>query len=160
MSITVFRSLFWLLLGAIALVGCGESDSLPTVSVNGTVTLGGKPLEGAVVAFTPTGAEGQSASGTTDASGRYSLTTRTSDGAIPGDYKVTITKYDAPPPTTGGPAETTPEGGMPASYTGADPDTPPSKNLLPEKYANGDTSGFTAKVTAGAPNTHDFALEE
>jgi hypothetical protein len=32
--------------------------------------------------------------------------------------------------------------------------------LLPEKYANGDTSGFTAKVTAGAPNTHDFALEE
>ncbi|MCI0462253.1 MAG: carboxypeptidase-like regulatory domain-containing protein [Gemmataceae bacterium] len=69
--------------------GCGGKKP---VKVSGVVTLDGKPLPNATVSFNPAEAGGQSANGRTDSSGAYQLTTyNTGDGALPGDYKVTVT---------------------------------------------------------------------
>jgi len=148
------------LLGVVASLGCGKSDGLPTVAVTGSVTQKGSPIEGAIVSFVPTGQEGQSAVGVTDSAGKYSLTTqKKDDGAIPAEYKVSITKFDGPKATTGGGEAAGPNGEMPASYTGAAPEAPPPKNLLPAKYASPDTSGFKATVSKGSTTPHNFDLE-
>ena len=146
-----------LLLGGWVLVGCGESAGEPTVAVTGTVTQKGTPVEGAIVSFI--GADGQTAVGLTDAAGKYSLTTRKKDdGAIPGDYKVSVTKFDGPKPTAGGTTQLK-EGELhSADYTGEEAEAPPPQNLLPAKYAHPDTSGFTATVSAGG-TPHNFDLE-
>ncbi len=63
-------------------------------SDSGTVTFDGKPVDGATVTFIPTEGKIQPATGRTDAQGKYSLTTfRSGDGAQPGAYQVTVTKY-------------------------------------------------------------------
>ncbi len=144
------------------LLGCNAgSDSLDTIAVSGVVTLKGSPVEGASVTFVPAGS-GQSAVGLTDSAGKYALTTLTSgDGALPGQYKVIVTKYEGATDAGGGStAAPLPNGDMPDSYGGAAPDAEPAKNLLPAKYASPDTSGLAAEVKAGSPSTHDFALEE
>jgi hypothetical protein len=74
----------------LACAGCGKDAK--TVKVQGVVTLDGKPLEGATVTFIPLeGGSGRMASGRTDSDGTFQLTTfRTYDGALPGEYKVTV----------------------------------------------------------------------
>jgi hypothetical protein len=73
-------------------VGCGKGN---LIKVEGVVTLDGKPLPGATVSFVPVG-EGQPAFGRTDADGSFRLTTsRTDDGAKPGDYKVVVVVEEA-----------------------------------------------------------------
>src|SRR5262245_12374499 len=70
-----------------AALGCGQGK---TVKVEGVVTLDGKPLPAATVTFVPDG-NGRAASGRTDQDGIFRLTTfRTDDGAVPGEYKVTV----------------------------------------------------------------------
>src|SRR4051794_14032096 len=78
-----------LLAGALtAALGCGQGK---TVKVEGVVTLDGKALPAATVIFVPVG-DGRAASGRTDQDGIFRLTTfRTDDGAVPGEYKVTVT---------------------------------------------------------------------
>src|SRR2546423_1205426 len=64
----------------VALAGCGRQF----VPVEGTVTLDGKPLAGATVAFVPEG-PGQPASGFTDNEGVFRAgTLAKADGAAPG----------------------------------------------------------------------------
>jgi hypothetical protein len=60
--------------------------------VKGSVTLDGKTLVGALVTFVPKDpSAGRPAYGRTDANGQFQLSTfRTDDGALPGDYKVTV----------------------------------------------------------------------
>lgn len=70
--------------------GCGP-DYPETIPVSGTVTLDGQPVAGAAVVFTPE--EGQKATGTTDASGRFELSSfQLGDGAVPGRHRVTVAK--------------------------------------------------------------------
>ena len=92
-----FLPLFVFLL-LVAFVGCGDSNP-PTYKVTGVVTLEGKPVEGATVTFTPSGgSEQKPAVGTSGADGKYSLTTFTGgDGALPGSYKVTVSKIQYAP---------------------------------------------------------------
>ena len=164
-----------LLLVLALMVGCSSSDSkLPkTYSATGTVTLNGKAVEGATVNFYPM--EGTVSSiGSTDASGKYSLTTyRSNDGALPGQYKVSIVKYEggAPPPS----AAAAPSGQLPtadiehATYvppkenpTGAAQGSAGSsgpKSLLPAKYSNADSSGLRGLVTESNSNVNDFELK-
>lgn len=67
-------------------LGCqGGSRAQKTVRVAGLVTLDGRPLEGASVNFI---SEGYQTSGLTDTEGRYELQ------AVPGDYKVHISKTE------------------------------------------------------------------
>jgi uncharacterized protein YfaS (alpha-2-macroglobulin family) len=75
--------------------GCGsrEVSKLPaTVSAQGTVTLDGKPVENASVVFLATSGS-HHATGTTDSAGRFRLKAfPEKDGAVPGSYKVEISK--------------------------------------------------------------------
>lgn len=132
----------WLLL---ATLGCGGSSSEypQTFPVTGAVTHAGQPVEGAVVTFHPS-ASSQSAVGRTDVAGMYSLTTFTpGDGARPGDYQVTIVKYE----------DINPE-------ELERPESPPLTHLLPEKYAKVNSSALSATVSEGGPNEFDFQLEK
>jgi hypothetical protein len=157
-----------LLLLVVALLGmtfgCQKGDDRPaTYAVTGTVTQGGTPVEGAMVNFSPTG-DGQAASGTTDASGKYSLTTfAAGDGAVPGEYAVTVLKYE-------GGGQATDSGGTDtldeydAEYSPEEEDKgggdEEPENLLPSKYADPSTSELKATVTQNpADNVFDFALE-
>jgi hypothetical protein len=70
--------------------GAGCSRGKP-VRVHGSVTLDDKPLAGATVVFQPVENTGRSAGGLTDTLGNFDLTTfRTGDGALPGEYRVTV----------------------------------------------------------------------
>ncbi|OHB73245.1 MAG: hypothetical protein A2V70_02070 [Planctomycetes bacterium RBG_13_63_9] len=77
------------ILFCIFMAGCGSGNDL--ASVQGKVTLNGRPLEGATVKFQPTAPEGSSSSGMTDADGRYELMyTFSTSGAMPGEHIVSI----------------------------------------------------------------------
>lgn len=159
----------WLLL---ICAGCSGDGLEPVYPVSGTITFKGKPVEGAIVAFTPN-TTGQAASGTTDASGVYKLTTRSSgDGALVGKYSVTVAKYDqklepkAPAKTANGdsgqladPYDITNE--YPTGYNemqASEIAASLSKNLLPPRYANPKTSKLEAEVEE-SENKFDFKLE-
>jgi hypothetical protein len=60
--------------------------------MEGKVTLDGKPLAGATVAFVPGSNGGQKATGTTEKDGTFKLTTGGKEAALPGEYKIVITK--------------------------------------------------------------------
>lgn len=148
----------------IALVGCGGSDFPKTFKVTGTVTLGGKPVDGAMVTFVPSSGQ-KVAIGSTNADGQFKLSTfNPSDGAQPGEYKVTVTKFSVPP--TGSPPPLEPgvlaDGNITESY--APPkaneraEASKDKNLLPEKYASDATSGLIATVAENNGNNFDFEL--
>ena len=64
-----------------------------TVPAGGTVTLDGKPLPDAVVKFFDVTGKNNPSSGTTDASGKFTLGFASYKGAIPGSYKVTIEHF-------------------------------------------------------------------
>lgn len=71
--------------------GCSRPERPPLGTVTGTVTLDGRPLADALVAFTPEG-PGRTSLGTTDAAGRYRLAyLRDIAGANPGRHVVRIT---------------------------------------------------------------------
>jgi len=77
-----------------AFSGCGPGDDgLPrTVPAKGMITLNGAPVEGASIVFL--GDDGSKfARAISDAAGRFSADTyETKSGAVPGAYKVTVSK--------------------------------------------------------------------
>ncbi len=77
----------------VVISGCGGDGPVP---VEGVLKVDGKPLAQAMVQFVSQQEGGRNASGTTDASGVFHLTTlRPRDGALPGSYKV-IVHYQEP----------------------------------------------------------------
>ncbi|MEQ1824496.1 MAG: hypothetical protein ABL921_01050 [Pirellula sp.] len=156
-------------LALLLLSGCWGETLEPVYPVSGTITQKGKPVDGAIVAFTPavTGA-GLPASGITNASGVYKLTTRNSgDGALIGKYKISVAKYDKklePKKTEGSdkpadPYDITNE--YPTGYNemqASEIAASLSKNLLPKKYSDPTTSQLEAEVTKG-PNSFDFKVD-
>lgn len=95
---------------AISTLGCGGSNN-PVAPVKGVVTLNGKPVADMVITFTPVpgktasvgdaNAPGKSATGNTDAEGKFTLSTyERNDGALVGEHKVTVfgTGPDPTPP--------------------------------------------------------------
>jgi len=82
------------LIGASLLfTGCGDSDDLKLVPVSGNITINGKPLEGATVAFLPAPDNKAGAPGldTTGPSGNYKAMTRQRSGLAPGKYRMSVT---------------------------------------------------------------------
>src|SRR5262249_55765345 len=67
--------------------------------VQGRLLMGGQPVRFAIVQFTPTQpGKGADADGHTDEDGVFRLRTYSNedpDGAIPGEYKITIEEYSA-----------------------------------------------------------------
>lgn len=143
------------LLALVGLAGCtgGGGGSAKLVPVKGKVTYKGSPVAGATVTFIPSGT-GQPATGQTDASGNYTLTSGTQPGAAAGQYKVTVTKYAAPT----GAAKLTPEDMAKMQKEGKAPE---AKSEIPGKYAAPPTSGLQATVTQDpAKNVFDFDLTD
>jgi len=135
-------------------IGCGDSrpGRPKTYPVSGTVTYNGEPVVDANLSFQLAIGSGN-AFAKTDSAGKYELMTfEHGDGAVPGDYRVSITKYESPPPP---PARPSMAGYVPPPRRAA----AFSKNLLPRKYSNAAHSGLTAKVVAGR-NTFDFVLAD
>lgn len=131
-------ALAWLAVGLLlAAAGCG--GGLELIPVTGTVTLDDQPLADAAVVFTPVGG-GPAASATTDAQGRFQLTTVDRPGAVPGVHLVTVTKQTMLGVT---------EGDMPG------PGGVRVQWHVPEKYSNPETSGLRANVSA---NEKEFAF--
>ena len=138
------RLLGWIVL--IPLLGCSSGHG--TASVAGTVLYKNQPVDGATVIFHPKGdpAQARPAQGKTNSSGQFTLTTyfgpaEQPSGALPGDYKVTVSKIDEP------------QGAF-------DPHKdPPPKHHLPLKYEAATTSPLTATVQAGS-NRPEFKLED
>jgi hypothetical protein len=149
----------------LSVTGCGDGTvKLGTVPVTGTVTQGGKPVEGAMVTFSPDG-RGHAAAGTTDASGKFSLTTQISgDGAVPGTYKVMVSKFEqtAQPMTAEDDIDAAyaaaEAAGQDISASGAGRPAAGPKNLVPDKYASPTTSGLTATVAETGENNFSFEL--
>lgn len=130
-----------LLLGAsLLLAGCGRSGPTP-VPVQGNITREGQPLKGAAVMFLPA-AGGRPATGVTDDAGVFHLQTfQPNDGAIPGEYRVSVAFAD----------QVSSEGvkadnGVVLSGSSGPATGPKSTGY--EKYARPDESGLTATVTS------------
>lgn len=163
----------WRLLVALVavafLIGCTAGTDRPkTVKVTGTVTYNGTAVDGATVTFGPASAEGHAASGKTNASGQFTLSTfEQGDGAVPGTYIVTIFKT---------------EGGETAAGTATDEDAAyremeaqgvdvlsgtgggaasEVKDLLPTKYKDPGSTPFKGQeVKETGENNFTFNLED
>ena len=141
--------LVWVFVAAVVgLSGCGESvtQSDTAIPVTGTITLDGKPLEGAGVTFIPLVADqGQGGVGSTDAEGKFEVTHfRTGKGLEPGEYRVAISKLvmqdGSPiPPGTSSAAELA------------------TKNVLGPQYSDPNSTTLKANVASGGKPI-DFAL--
>jgi hypothetical protein len=106
--------------------GCNRGG-LELAPVEGVVTYNGSPVADAGVMFAPQ--QGPSAMATTDADGRFSLTTANQPGAVIGDHRVSISKVETisiPQPR-----------GFPLYQ---------HKSHIPAKYGDVTTSQLTASV--------------
>lgn len=149
-----------LLVSLFVLSGCSDGGGATTVKVKGTVMAVGKAVDGAVITFYSKSG-GEAASGRTDEEGKFQLTSRKpNDGAVPGDYIVTVAKSGAT--TEVMTYDATKIGGMSPDYIASmkNASKPPKevKGLLPAKYANVKDSGLVRTVTASGPNEFDFDL--
>jgi hypothetical protein len=135
-----------LMVAAFLLAGCGPP--IDTIPVQGKVTVAGAPVAGILVTFNPT--EGRLATGTTDASGAFKLSTLSKeDGTVAGKHRVSFTMANV---GSGGPAAL-PDYTKPGAKGSA---TTPFN----EKYTKPDTSGIEVEVVAGQPNNFTWDLEK
>ena len=169
------RRIFLAVIGLLAAVSAGCGPSAPKLyPASGTVTFEGKPVEGASVLFIPQA--GRPSMATTDASGKFTVTTNGKPGAPLGTYLVTVTKQS-------GGAAATPAASISPQQGGAEPSEEEkqrmmmkqreemesqlatmrsgskSQNVLPAKYANPEASGLSVTVTADeTKNVFDLPL--
>src|SRR6516165_10289687 len=148
-----------LVLAVLLAAGCGSAG---TVKVKGIVTLDGEPLSDATVSFVPVG-QGLPAGGITDEDGVFRLTTyRSEDGALPGEYRVTV----ALPPESTHPQPKPADRFELMSRDGRSPQGkakaareakkfPKPKSVVPPIYSDPQKTPFKEVV----PPTHDIKLE-
>ena len=125
-----FHLAHWFVCGLLVLpwsTGCSENLG---ATVSGVVTLDDRPLSTGTVAFVPKG-QGTISYGQIDNSGRYSISTATTQSMPPGSYTVTVVATEPIPESTGN-VEVTP------------------KVLTPAKYTDAKTSDLQVEVKAGA----------
>jgi len=126
-TLTYFGALF---VACGSLAGCSKSgDSL--VPVSGRVMVDGKPAAGAAIVFHPANAaNGTHPVAQVDANGDFQLTTiRSGDGAVPGEYRVTLTWYVSAP-----------------RRKGLEGEESAVRNLIPDKYARSESTPISTTV--------------
>ncbi|QDU76662.1 hypothetical protein Pan97_37170 [Bremerella volcania] len=148
----------FLLLATITLavsLGCSSEppDDRPARSkVTGTVTLAGSPVEDARIQFHAAN-NSQGAIGQTKADGTFTLTTYVAgDGALPGDYVVTISKKEV----ESGLSE---EEKLKMQEMGRPIPSPKTKELMPREYTKSTSSPLKVTVTADGENHFDFDVK-
>lgn len=159
MSVRSFCGAALALAGLLVGTGCGGAGK--PVKTEGIITLDGKPVEGATVTFVPEAGGGPSASGITGSDGVFRLTTRNhNDGALPGDYKVTVEKKTADPTLNqdvSGAAE--PADAIKQQYgtymKTAAKKSPSPKTQLPAVYADGNKT----PLKYGVPHSGRIQIE-
>jgi len=138
----------------------------PTYRCTGIVTLGGAPVERAIVTFvtaadSPGGRE-YSAVGITDHAGRFVLQTfRPADGAVAGPHAVMIEKTSLPggEPAIAEPSPAPQSGTTAGRAQRSRTVVPPAVvHALPPAYARVETSGLSAEVLPGERNHFHFDL--
>jgi hypothetical protein len=133
---------------ALAFSGCGGGKKFPVYPVTGELFLDKKPLAEAQVIFIPENGDMPQATGMTDASGKFTLSTYgNGDGAVEGKFKVIIRKIEKAPDV--------------------DPNQPidpkigakmTAKSLIPPHYGNPENSGLSATIKAES-NTVKFEIQ-
>ena len=152
-----------IMLVATLCTGCGnpaEEGRVDVYPVTGTITYAGGPVADALVSFSPD-EEGQPvATGRTNATGQFTLTTyEAGDGAAAGSYTVIVTKVAAPASTSAEPAHDAEAsaysqvdvGAHGAQGAGADEG---GGSLLPQP-----STPLKATVTADGDNEFDLVIE-
>lgn len=141
-----------LVIVVMSIAGCGGGDKKPTnrpktVPVTGTVTHKGSPVAGAKVSFVPVSSTDVGAIGLTKDDGTFELMTfEAGDGAIPTQFKVTVSK-------------TVVEGGELSESSLNTSKAGETKYLIPQKYSNPNTSGLAVKVEDGKTNDFKFNVD-
>jgi hypothetical protein len=134
---------FWLTVALAGMVGpgCGKGvDGRPTpVAVSGTVFFNQQPSVGAKIMFAPQDHE-YAAVGQTDSNGRFKLQTfEPDDGAVPGKFKIAVTKFEV---------IELPNGGIKENF------------FLPGRYRDPAKSGLVATVPPEGANDLRIELAE
>ena len=138
-------------------VGAGCGGRRTPIPVSGTVTLDGKPVEGAIVTLHLFGddKEGRLATGQTDRTGTFHLKTGNEAGARPGEYKVVIVKNVLAGPKRKMPDfPDTPEGRNQREHflwKQFKDDQLPYRNVLPDRYGNLKATPLTCQVRGDSP---------
>lgn len=152
----VFLRSVALIAGLAMVAGCGgggevDDDRPERTPVSGTVTLDGAPVEGAVITFHTESATGRGANGRSDSSGAFKMGTfEATDGVLPGNYQVTVTKMAAA--SAGSQVSEDDPNYDPNAGVDAKP-----KNELPAKYADPQQSALT--ITVGTEPITDAKFE-
>jgi len=139
-------------------VGCSRSRGPVVQFVEGKVVLDGEALEGATVGLSPVkGSTGLPAYARTDGQGVFRVTStrggRRDAGAAAGDYVVTVSKVVAD------------EGDVAVDEDGSGkkparrPSSKPPRNVVPEVYAEVDTSPLRAIIKSGANTGPAFVYD-
>ncbi|HVA51244.1 MAG TPA: carboxypeptidase-like regulatory domain-containing protein [Pirellulales bacterium] len=156
MRASFFRAVAIVSLGSLLTLGCSSQKGPATAKVSGVVTYKGAPVEGATVVFAPPGG-GRPGTAVTDAQGHYELSTfGDKDGAIPGDYKVTVQKTK----TEGSIPDLSQEEMNDRQMRGETIPGPITVNLLPEKYISPTTTDLNATVKLGTKNEIPLELKD
>jgi hypothetical protein len=141
-------ALFVLTAVVLPLSGCGGEQlppgMPPPVPTEIIVMQGGSPLSGAVVRLHPVDGSPWTAGGRTDASGTaVVITADRFRGAVPGKYKITVSKTESPQP--GAP--------LPSGETDGVATSPASYNLVEAQFGLVSTTTLEIEVSRGTP-TH------
>jgi hypothetical protein len=133
-------------------MGCKKDSLLKTEYVEGVVTLGGTAVDNALVTYSPVdSANGVSATGYSDGTGKYTLTAvggGPQKGVPEGEYNVTVSKMNIETVT------------KPPLYPGEEPrEETVQTPILPSIYMKADTTPLKKSVSKGK-NTIDLELEK
>ena len=152
--------------------GCSESGQIPVARTSGVVTYQGNPVEDADVIFVPEGIS-RTASGRTNASGEFSITTyNTDDGAVVALNTILVVKEvqasSAPPDMSKiGVDEDRGKKAM-AEYQKKMLNTPMNAKakkesgpaLIPRKYSDLKSTPLKLSVVAGGKNHFKIELKD
>ena len=143
---------FLLSLTLMTFAGCGSTSGLPegeTGTVSGVLTIDGKPAPEGFNVILLHSETGLAASGTTDASGAFSLETRGNQDVLAGEYNVGVTA-PAGKELSAEEQEAVNMGEMEAPTN--------DQNLVPAKYMDPNSSGEVYIVKAGE-NKYDLDIK-
>ena len=144
-----------LMLGLVSGCGGGAADKPKVVKVTGTLTYKSKPVANAQVSFNMEGAP-RAAVGITDTNGKFTLGTfSSSDGAVPGEHTVTVTKAAPQSATVNAPPS--PEELLKKTAEMQKGNTAEGAADIPAKYSSPTTTPLKLKVSETDAN--DIPIE-